>query len=167
METARWTVAVGIMAGILRPILIGTVVAGTLDLLAMFLLAWATRLRPPGDVLRRVATGPFGDIMREAGPFAALAGFVVHYAMIAGMMAAFVVVTRAVPSLLRHPVPVGLVYGTLIYFIMHWMVLPFRWPTEFPISRPLDIVLALILHTSLVGVPMALIAAYFRPRGET
>lgn len=154
------------MAGLWRPILAGTAVAGTLDLLAMFLLAWARRLRPPGDVLRTVATGPFGDIMRDAGPFAALTGLITHYGLVAAMVAIFVMAARAAPGLLRHPVPIGLAYGVIIYLVMHWVVLPFRWPTELPSRSPLDVAIALIFHVWLVGVPIALITAHYRLRGQ-
>lgn len=152
------------MVGIARPIFVGTVVAGTLDLSAAFMSAWAVRARAPDAVLRGVAAGPFGDVMRDGGPLAAMAGLVVHYGIMAAMVAVFVIAARAAPALLRHPVTMGLAYGALTYLIMNWIVLPLRWPEVFPTGRPLDIVLAFLFHTLLVGVPIAVVTAHYRLR---
>jgi hypothetical protein len=151
------------MNGIKEPILTGTIVAGTLDISAAFLVEWSRGGRGPADVLRVVASGPLGDGAREAGLLGALAGLVIHYGLMAAMVTVFVLAARAAPALLRHPVVIGLAYGSLLYIVMYWAVLPMRWPAIHPVTRPYDALLALSFHMLLVGVPIALIAARHLP----
>lgn len=154
------------MTRISQPILLATVVAGTLDLAGASLSGWIVKGRSPADVLRGVASGPFGDVMREGGPFAAVAGLAVHYGIMAVIAAVFVVAARAMPALVRHPVPIGLAYGAFTYLVMYWIVLPMRWPTVFPVTRPTDVIVALAFQLLLVGVPIALVAARYQPGGR-
>ena len=150
------------LKGISEPIIAATVVAGTLDLSAAFLSAWIGYGRPAGTVLRGIAAGPFGDVMRDGGPLAAFAGLVVHYGIMAVIAAVFVVTARARPELIRHPVPIGLGYGSLTYIVMYWIVLPTRWPAAFPDTSPSSVALALAFQLFFVGLPIALIAARYR-----
>src|SRR3546814_16846283 len=112
------------MKGISEPIVAGTVIAGTLDLSAAFLSAWITSGRTAGSVLRGIASGPFGDVMRDGGPLAAMAGLVVHYGIMAVIAAVFVVAARAAPALVRHPCPIGHAYGSLPTPLLYWHLSP-------------------------------------------
>ncbi len=153
------------MRRIAEPIAAGTVVAGTLDLSAAFLAAWIRSGQAAGDVLRGIAAGPFGDVMRDGGPLAAFAGLLVHYAIMAVIAAVFVIAARAAPALVRHPVPIGLAYGSLTYIVMYWIVLPARWPAFYPITTPSSVLLSLAFQLFFVGLPIALIAARYRVGG--
>lgn len=141
----------------LKPILWGTAVAGTLDLLSAFVFAGMAGM-PPAGVLQFVASGPFGD-MPAATPEWALAGALVHYAIMACMVAAYVVIAPRFPFLLRHPVLAGLAYGLLLWLIMYWIVRPLRWP-DMPLPHTLKgISQQLFSHCILVGLPIALLTA--------
>ncbi|PWG02166.1 hypothetical protein [Sphingosinicella humi] len=153
------------MKGIAEPIAVGTVVAGTLDLSAAILSAWILKGQSAGDVLRGIAAGPFGDVMRDGGPLAALAGLIIHYGIMAVIAAVFMIAARARPALVRHPVPIGLAYGALTYIVMYWIVLPARWPAIFPITTPSSVLLSLAFQLFFVGLPIALIAARYQMRG--
>lgn len=149
---------------ILRPILLATAIAGTLDILSAFVFAGMAGTAP-GGVLRFVASGPFGDAVREGGAGWAAAGLAVHFAIMACMAAAYMLVAPRVPMLMRHPIPAGLAYGLLLWLIMYWLVRPLRWP-EMPLPHTLwGIANALFSHCILVGLPIAWIAArHFRRR---
>ena len=153
------------MKGIAQPIAAGTVVSGTLDLSAAILSAWLLKGQSAGDVLRGIAAGPFGDVMRDGGPLAALAGLIIHYGIMAVIAAVFMVAARAKPALVRHPVPIGLAYGALTYIVMYWIVLPARWPAIFPITTPSSVLLSLAFQLFFVGLPIALIAARYQEGG--
>src|SRR3546814_13365832 len=101
----------GRMKGISEPIVAGTVIAGTLDLSAAFLSAWITSGRTAGSVLRGIASGPFGDVVRDGGPLAAMAGPVVHYGIIAGSAVVYVFPVRAATGPSPHPLPLRLPFG--------------------------------------------------------
>ena len=111
----------------LKPIVIATLVAGTLDILSAFVFAGMSGVTP-GGVLRYVASGPFGDAVRQGGAYWAAVGLAVHFAIMAYMAAAFFLVAKRVPALVRNPIVAGLVYGLILWGIMYWIVKPLRWP---------------------------------------
>jgi hypothetical protein len=91
----------------------------------------------------------------------------VHFAIMAAMAAAYMLVAPRVAALLRHPVPAGLAYGLLLWLIMYWVVKPLRWP-EAPLPHTLySVANQLFSHCILVGLPIALIAARYFGRGRT
>jgi uncharacterized membrane protein YagU involved in acid resistance len=142
----------------LRTILIATAVAGSLDLLSAFLFAGLAGVTAP-EVLRFVASGPFGDTMLAVGVGSELVGLVIHYALMLIMAATFVRVADRLPTLLRHPVRYGLLYGLLLWVVMYWIVRPARWPAMPLPHTAWDIANQLFSHCILVGLPIALIAA--------
>lgn len=147
----------------LRPILIATLIAGTLDILSAFVFAGIAGM-PPLSVLRFVASGPFGEAPTATIGWAAV-GLLVHFAIMACMAAAYMIVAPRFPSLLRHPILAGLVYGFLLWLIMYWLVRPLRWPELALPSTLYGIANQLFSHCILVGIPIALVAArFFRSR---
>jgi hypothetical protein len=152
----------------LRPILLATLVAGTLDILSAFVFAGMAGANV-GQVLRYVASGPFGDEVRGGGAGWAAIGLGVHFAIMLCMCAAYMIVAPRFPSLLRRPIPAGLAYGLLLWGIMYYIVKALRWPdANLPheVADPLwSIGNQLFSHCILVGIPIALIAArYLRKR---
>ena len=139
-----------------RAIVVGTLVAGTLDILSAFVFAGMSGTGPIG-VLQFVASGPFGDQAKDGAGWA-IAGLAVHYAIMAAMVAAYVAAARRMPVLARQPVAAGLLYGVLLWLVMYWIVRPLRWP-EMPLPHSAwGIGNALFSHCILVGLPIALIA---------
>jgi hypothetical protein len=140
---------------ILKPILAATLICGTLDILwAMILTIW--RGRQIDAMLRFVASGPFPGAT-EMGGAGAILGLVVHYALMAVMVAVFVLVARSRPTLLDRPWLAGLVYGLITYVVMNLVVVPLRFPAAWP-PKALSIATQLFAHIVLVGWPTAFIA---------
>ena len=138
-----------------KPIAVGTLVCGTLDiLLAVILTLW--RGKKPAAMLRFVASGPFPDATNW-GTNGALLGLATHFALMAIMVAVLVLVVRARPRLLDKPLPTAVGYGLVTYFIMNWLVVPLRFDAPLPPSM-LSIVTQLFAHIVLVGIPATLIA---------
>ena len=137
-----------------RPILLATLVAGTLDILAAILLTLFYG-REPANMLRYVASGPV-PAATEWGAAGAALGLVVHFSLMAVMAAAFILAADRVPPLRRSPVTWGAVYGLATYVIMNLMVVPLRFAGAFPPS-PRSVVTQLFCHIVLVGIPIALI----------
>lgn len=143
----------------LKAIALATAISGTLDILfAMILTLWFGREIP--DMLRFVASGPF-PAAPELGTPGAILGLAVHFALMAIMAAALVLLVRARPQLADTPLRTGLAYGLITYFIMNWAVVPLRFDAPLP-PRPLSIATQLFAHIVLVGIPMAYIAARAR-----
>jgi hypothetical protein len=147
---------------ILKPIVVATLVAGTLDIISAFVFAGMAGATPFG-VLRYVASGPFGESVRPTPGWAAI-GLIVHFAIMACMAAAYMLAAPRIPALLRHPLVAGLLYGLLLWGIMYWIVKPLRWP-DAPLPHKLwPIANQLFSHCILTGIPIALIARRYLHR---
>jgi hypothetical protein len=142
---------------ILHPILIATLVAGTLDILAAIGLTLYFGMRSVGDMLRFVASGPF-PAATDWGTGGAVLGLAVHFTLMAIMVSAYVLVAARQPALRARPVPWGVAFGLLTYVVMNLIVVRLRFGGPFPPSTR-AIVTQLFCHIVLVGIPTALIAA--------
>ena len=146
----------------LKPIAIATAICGTLDILFAMIL---TMTLGKGDIpamLRFVASGPF-PAATEMGTAGAILGLVVHFALMAVMVTALVLLVRWRPVLLDTPIRTGVAYGVVTYFIMNWVIVPLRFDAPLPL-RPISIATQLFAHIVLVGVPAAFIARRYLRR---
>lgn len=149
-----------------RAIATATIVSGTLDLLSAFAFS-AVKSVGPLRVLQSVAAGPFGDpMLRGTSIPIAIAGGIVHYALMTVMVTIFVLAARKLPFILRQPLLWGLVYGFAIYVVMYWIVLPYRWPNLFPRTGVWDVSNALFSHLICVGLSMGWVVAMVLKKGE-
>lgn len=147
----------------LRPIALATLIAGTLDIISAFVFAGMAGMSPMA-VLVFVASGPFGDAPTATMGWA-IAGLLVHFAIMTCMATAYMIAAPRIPALLRHPVVAGIAYGLFLWIVMYWIVRPMRWP-EMPLPHTAwGIGNALFSHCILVGIPIALVARrYLAPR---
>ncbi|WP_343519918.1 hypothetical protein [Sphingomonas sp.] len=135
-------------------IVMATLVAGTLDILAAIGLTLAFG-RKVEAMLRYVASGPFPDA-KNWGATGAAAGLAVHFVLMAIMAAIFVLAADRMPQLKEKPILWGVIYGLVTYVAMNLVVVPLRFGT-FPVSA-MGIATQLFCHIVLVGIPIALIA---------
>ena len=137
----------------IRTIAWATLVAGTLDILSAFV--WSGAVIP---VLRTVASGPLGDAIAH-GPAGAPLGLLVHFAIMAVMVAVYIVVAARIPALSRYWWIAGPLYGVVLWIAMYWIVMPLRWESYATPSEALPILKQLISHCLLTGLPIAWITA--------
>jgi hypothetical protein len=140
-----------------RGIFAATAVSGTLDILSAFVFGGMKGVGP-GKILRYVASGPFGDSMRDGGLAAASVGLAVHYGLMAVMVSLFFLIASRVDIVRRQWLLSGPLYGTLIYLMMYWIVVPARFGI-FPKTDLWSVGNALFSHIVCVGLPMAYIAS--------
>jgi hypothetical protein len=137
--------------------LTATAAAGTLDLLSAFMFSGTKGIRPL-RVLQFVASGPLGDRAFDTSSFA-VAGLITHYAIMACMVAAYMIAALKLPILARRPLQPGMIYGFGLWTVMYWIVRPLRWP-DAPLPSPsgaIQIGEELISHVILVGIAIGLI----------
>jgi hypothetical protein len=137
------------------PIIIATLICGTLDILFAVILT-LLRGNSPAAMLRFVASGPFPSA-NDWGMPGSLLGLAVHFTLMAVMVAVFVIAARSRPHLIDMPFRAGLAYGVITYFVMNLIVVPLRFPAAWP-PKPLAIATQLFAHIVLVGLPTAYIA---------
>ena len=147
----------------LRTIIAATLVAGTLDIFSAFAFS-AMKDVNPGQVLRYVASGPFGDGMRSGGLGAELIGLAVHYLLMLIMVTVCAEVMARFDALRRHWHVWGAAYGFAIYLVMYWLIVPTRFETV-PRTDLWSVGNALFSHIICVGLPMAYIIAR-RPKAR-
>ena len=143
------------------PIWLATLVCGTLDILFAMILT-ILRGRHIPDMLRFVASGPF-PAATGWGAAGALLGLAVHYALMAIMVAVFVLFTRTLPHSLDMPFRAGLAYGIVTWAVMNLMVVPLRFPQAWPPTK-LAIATQLFAHIVLVGLPASYITRRYLRR---
>ena len=143
----------------LRTIAWATLVAGTLDILMAVIDVSLSGGSVPG-MFRSIASGPFGDGMRESSA-GVPAGLVVHFAIMAVIAAVYIVAARRIPALTRYWWIAGLLYGVGVWLVMYGIVLPARFGGSLP-SEALAVAKGLFAHCVLVGLPIAWITARAR-----
>lgn len=142
----------------LRPILLGGLIAGTVDIGAAALINSVSPLR----ILQFIAGGLLGKAALEGSAAVELLGLVLQWAMSLLIAAVYVVLCRWQPILARGWIAGGLVYGVSIFFVMNYAVVPAsawgRWP-HFTAERFAENMLAMLLF----GLIVAFFARQFQP----
>lgn len=136
---------------------LGGLVAGTLDILYAFVF-WHFRDVSPAAILRSVASGVLGEAAYEGGAPAAALGLGLHFLIALGWAALFYAAARRFPTLARHAVVAGMLYGVVVYALMNYVVVPLSASPLTPSHDPVVIVGGLLAHVFLIGLPIALIA---------
>jgi hypothetical protein len=144
-----------------KPIIVATLICGTLDILFAMILT-VSRGKQIGGMLRFVASGPFPSAV-DMGAAGSALGLAVHFTLMAIMVAVFVFAARAVPWLLGKPLLSGLVFGLVTYAVLDLVVVPMRFPAAWPPST-LSVTTQLFAHIVLVGLPTAFITRRYLRR---
>jgi uncharacterized membrane protein YagU involved in acid resistance len=138
-----------------KPVLVATLIAGTLDILFAMILTVAFGGEIP-NMLRFVASGPF-PTASDMGSGGAVLGLAVHFALMAIMAIVFMWLVRAWPQWLDKPWLTALAYGLVTYVAMNLIVVPLRFHTPLP-PKTLSIVTQLFAHIVLVGLTFVFVA---------
>jgi uncharacterized membrane protein YagU involved in acid resistance len=136
-----------------RAVLVGGVVAATLDL--AFALSFAAyNGATPQRLLQTVASGWLGEAAFAGGWSTAALGFASHYALSLLWAGLFALAAKQVPALLRQALLTAIAFGIVVFFTMRLVVLPlsaFPRPVSF---KPLGTVLDLLSHMFLFAWPI-------------
>ncbi|CAN5607137.1 hypothetical protein BH20VER3_BH20VER3_19970 [soil metagenome] len=136
-------------------ILIGGTIGGLLDITYAIGFS-ALRGVPPIRILQSVASGLLGAPAFNGGISTAALGLVLHFGIALLWALIFYLASRVIPSLTRHPVVAGILFGLIIYAAMNLVVLPlsaFPRKVSFPL---LVLVTGLLVHMFCIGLPISL-----------
>lgn len=111
------------------------------------------------------ASGILGrEAARAGGWNTAILGIFLHFVVATCIAAVYYLFGRNISFLIRRPVVSGLVFGVIAHFVMQCVVVPLSARASSPagvFSEPFGSMLNSILgHAFLVGLPVALIAAW-------
>jgi hypothetical protein len=149
-----------------RAILYGTLVVGTLDLIDAFVFFGLRSGTTPIRILQSIASGWLGRAAYAGGSSVAALGAATHYFIAFGIVATYVVCSKRVRLLARHPIPCGIVYGLLVYLFMNRVVIPLSaigtatWPALPVLAN------GLLIHAFGIGIPSAVVAALVKVKRE-
>lgn len=136
-----------------KAIFAATFIGGTLDILSAFVFGGMAGIGP-AQILRFIASGPFGDSVRQGGTSEALLGLFVHFALMAIIVTIFVLTATLLDAFRHHWPAAGAAYGVAIYLVMYWIVTPARFGT-YPEIDLWSVGTALFSHIVCVGLPIA------------
>ena len=137
-------------------------IAGSLDIVAACIQAYLKNDTPPMQVLRGVASGAFDPKTFSSPALLALCGLLIHFFIAISFTFFFFFLAKQIPTLVKYPVPIGILYGVFVWATMRFIILPY-------ISRlnPKPIVgqeaiknaaIAAGIIVICVGLPVALLA---------
>ena len=144
-------------------------IAGALDITAACLQAYLKNGTAPTQVLRYVASGAVDPKTFSSPALLALVGLLVHFFIAISFTFFFFFLAKLIPSLVKYPIPIGILYGIFVWGTMRFIILPY-------ISRlnPKPIVgqeaiknaaIAAAIIVVCVGIPVVLLARrYFRTK---
>lgn len=138
--------------------------AGTLDIVSAILLhtILSGTFRPVG-LLQGIASGAFGKSAFEGGIPMAMVGLLFHYLIAFSWVLAYFLIFPRIPSIRKHRIWSGLLYGVLIWVIMNKVVIPLSEikPAPFRWDRAL---MNMIILMVMVGLPASLFAHRYYKR---
>ena len=140
------------MEGTGRKIALATLVAGTLDILSACVYTLIAG-RAPINMLKGLASAILGNGAVEGGVGVALVGLLLHFAIMAVMVAFFGVAANRLPFLKARWLLAGIAYGIGLWAVMNLVVLPLRFGWH-PFT-PLGLAEQFFSHIVLVGIPIA------------
>ena len=136
-----------------RAFVYGALTVATLDILDAFVF-FGFRGVPPVTILQSIASGLLGSAAYEGGAATAVLGLMLHVFIASGVVGTYLVASRFVPALVRHPVLGGLLYGLAVYLVMYRVVLPLSAIGARP--RPWPVVTnGVLIHLLGIGLPSA------------
>lgn len=134
---------------LLKPILIGGAIAGTLDQTSAFItMGW--------NVPRNVAAGLLGpQVIHSTGAGVWILGLALHFFIAFSAAAIYCLASRKLAFLKKHWLICGLFYGIAVYLVMYGIVMPL---CAFHFHGPYTsdaIVKGVVVHMLLIGLPIA------------
>ena len=144
-------------------------VAGTLDITAACIQAYLKTGTMPSQVLKYVASGAVDPKTFSNDTMLAAVGLLVHFTIAILFAFFFFFLAKLIPSLVKFPILIGILYGVFVWGAMRFIILPY-------ISRlnPKPIVgqeamknaaIAAAIIVVCVGIPVVLLARrYFRTK---
>lgn len=146
-----------------KTIVIGGLVAGTLDMTAACVTAWWRSGTTPARVAQFIASGAIGSQAAFSGGAKTIAlGFAFHYLIATTATVVFYFASRWLRFMVEWPIVMGLLYGVLVYLFMNFVVLPRSAIVARAGAVPLSArALQMAIIMFCVGLPIALIVRRF------
>jgi magnesium-transporting ATPase (P-type) len=140
---------------ILLPIVVGGGIAGTLDMIAAFLIyGWGTP--------RAIASGLLGSAALHGGVPAWILGVVLQFVIAYSAATVYCLSSRRLAFLKDNFFVCGLFYGIAVFLVMNLIVVPLSAaPFKSSTFKLAGLIQGLLLHMFIIGLPIAYSARRF------
>lgn len=140
-------------------ILSATLVAGTLDILAAFLVyAVILEKTSPARILMSIASGIFGKAAYSGGTPMIISGLLLHFLIAFIFSVLYYLIYPGLSFLRRRKLLSGTLYGIFIWLIMNLGVLPIVFK-GMPLPDPQASIIGMAIVIVAVGIPIAYIVS--------
>ncbi len=148
-------------------ILLGGLIAGTLDLTAACLTSWLRAGVSPVRVMQSVASGLLGTAAYANGAKSAVMGVALHFFIATAWTAVFYFGSRTLRFLTENAIVAGLLYGVAVYLFMNFVVIPLSAVPPRAAPPLSGRIIGLLVIMFCVGLPIALIVRRFSKHGRS
>jgi hypothetical protein len=139
-------------------IVLAGLVSGGFDAVYAMVYFGTSRGIQPHRIFQHIASGLLGTASYELGWKSVLLGVFCHFTIALGAAAIFSLAAALFPGLLKRALLVGPLFGLMIYLCMNFVVIPLSRVTARSGPTPVDVVvLGVIVHMFLIGLPIVLI----------
>jgi hypothetical protein len=148
-------------SSILKPILVGGLIAGALDITYACVFFGIRNHVTPIRILQSVARGALGQQAFQGGLKTAALGLFFHFLIALTAATVYVIASRALRFMITHAVICGILYGLCVYLFMYGLVMRFSaiHSTTLPWVYPWKVLIPnLLIHMFGIGLPIALVA---------
>ena len=149
-----------VLSSTAKTIGLAVLVAGTLDLVANFVLWGLWKQISPMRICQAVATGFFGKASFDGGWPTAMAGVVTQYCLVLIMAVVLYVAMTRIALLRRQWLLTALGYGLGLYIVMNYIVVPLSAsgrPYPWPIVWDAKLAFNLFCHIVLIALTFVVI----------
>ena len=140
----------------LRTILMAGLICGTLDGLSALALSAGRWMR----LFQFIASGLIGPRSFNGGMNTALVGIALHYSIALGASAVYFSASRALPFLIEHAIPSGILFGILVHVFMNYVTIPLSAIGRRPFNAR-SFLAQLLVHMIVVGPSIALTVRHY------
>ena len=142
------------MKNALSAIIVGGLIVGILDLTqACILFGWKIPLA--------IAAGLLGRQAFHGGAGTYILGVLLHFFIAFSAAAVYYAASRRLEFLVEHPLVCGLFYGAAVEEVMNLVVLPLSALHARGPYRLHDLILGLVVHMVVVGLPISFSVSHF------
>jgi len=143
--------------------LIAGLIAGTLDIIGACISAYIKNDKvTPTKVLNYIASGAFDPTSYSSPAMQTASGLIIHFFIAISFTFLFFLLAKQIPSLVKYPIPIGILYGIFVWAAMRFVILAYLSRHEQkPIVTGEDFKNAAIAAGILVvcvGIPVAFLA---------
>lgn len=143
---------------LLRTIVIGTLIMGTLDAIVWHVIVSSLMGGYPLiSIYQYLASGALGNAAFEGGILTALLGLFFHYVVAFAVSAVFMLAADRIPLVRRYAIPASLLYGFGVFIVMNMIVLPLSAAPPLPAPPMSELILGILDHLLVVGLPLGII----------